>query len=85
MPSLTNLLRQSPSNNEVVVGVIVSRGIENKYRIKVGRNEYIAESLLTEVLPGNTKVIVAQIGGEVFITSREKIRDQQLLEVTING
>lgn len=85
MESLTKILKPETPLSEVVIGEIYSRGVGNTYTVKIGARKFTAVSLVSEILPEKTRVVIVRSGEEVYITNREKIRDKKLMEVVISG
>ena len=84
MPSLIRLLSVA-KDKEVIVGEVVQRQTDKVYQVKIGNQILSVRSLVSERLPKNSQVIVVKTDEGLYITNKERIKDRQKLEVTIDG
>jgi hypothetical protein len=83
MSSLINLL--ASKDEEVTTGEIVQRKTDRIYDVQVGKRTLSVQSLVTEDLPKNSRVVLVKTTNGFFITNIERVKDRRTIGVVIDG
>lgn len=83
MSSLINLL--ASKDEEVTTGEIVQRKTDRIYDVQVGKRTLSVQSLVTEDLPKNSRVVLVKTTNGFFITNIERVKDRRTIGVMIDG
>lgn len=83
MPSIANLLISK--DTEVTTGEIVQRKADKTYDVQIGKRTLSVQSLVTEDLPKNSRVVLVKTVNGFFITNIERVKDRRAIGVVIDG
>ena len=84
MPSLIKLLT-AVKGKEIFTGEVIQRQTDKMYQVKIGKRILLVQSLVSGQLSRNSQVVVVKTDTGLYITNKERIKDRQILGVTIDG
>jgi len=84
MPNLLKIL-SSGQKKQVLTGSIENRKVNGKYQVDVDGRSLSVKSLVGDVLPKGSRVIIVKVQDELYITNKETVKDRQLLTVVVDG
>ncbi len=69
---------------ELVTGIVMGK-TSNGISVKIGNGIISVPSATSDALTIGCRVVIGTAGGKKYIIGKEKINDQQILEVRVDG